>query len=575
MKTSIVILTYNQLNYTIQCIESIRQYTNSGTYEIIIVDNNSTDETRQWLSQQSDIITILNDSNLGFPKGCNQGIEVATGDYILLLNNDTVVTENWLNNMLYCINSDERFGAVSCITNNCSYAQTIPVSYNNLHEMHAFAAGHNVPDQSKWEQRLKLIGFCYLIKRSVVDEIGLLDERFTPGNYEDDDYSLRIRKAGYKLVLCKDTFIHHYGSVSFREDSSYSKLMKVNAKKFEEKWGFNPIYSQNIRFEIINMMNSDPEAPLNVLEVGCACGGTLMNIKHRYPNSNLYGIEIDEAASSVASMIADVRNYDAERGLMEYDDNFFDYIILADVLEHLYDPWKVLRNLKRFLKTDGKLLVSIPNLMHYTVINGLLEGSFTYTEAGILDRTHVRFFTLHELKKMILQSGYYKLDIAAKTLSNQSKGITDRLSGDSEPAVMEQFNVYQYLVSAKKHDLDETFEYIMDHTEETQIIVNRVSAYTADEVIQSVLLSVNENQAELLNTIGVSHFSVGSYEKALPFFENAFYLDNNNEEVLYNISYFLCFIGESSNASQFIDRLREVNEKSYNQLLEVIKDFAQ
>ena len=86
--TSIVILTFNKIDYTIKCIESIRKYTSLGSYEIIVVDNASTDGTKEWLKAQGDIIKIFNKENLGFPKGCNQGIEIATGNEILLLNND-------------------------------------------------------------------------------------------------------------------------------------------------------------------------------------------------------------------------------------------------------------------------------------------------------------------------------------------------------------------------------------------------------------------------------------------------------------------------------------------------------
>ena len=105
--TSIVILTYNKLNYTKKCIESIRKYTCKESYEIIVVDNASTDGTIEWLKTQSDIITIFNKENLGFPKGCNQGIKIAKGDEVLLLNNDVIVTPKWLINLLEALYSSE------------------------------------------------------------------------------------------------------------------------------------------------------------------------------------------------------------------------------------------------------------------------------------------------------------------------------------------------------------------------------------------------------------------------------------------------------------------------------------
>ncbi|MDF2804109.1 MAG: hypothetical protein K0S61_4012, partial [Anaerocolumna sp.] len=291
-KTSIVVLTYNNVEYNKLCIESIRKYTESGTYEIIVVDNQSTDGTVEWLKEQKDLKLILNDENFGFPKGCNQGIEVADKDNdILLLNNDTIVTPYWLDNLKKCLYSDEKIGAVGSVTNNCSNYQTVPVTYSNTNEMIMFAQNHNISDRSQWEERLRLVGFCMLIKNEVVKKIGLLDEIFSPGNFEDDDYSFRIRKAGYKLILCKDSFIHHFGSVSFGKISDkYRELLINNRKKFTEKWGFDPHYIMEVRKDITELISSSGNTDINILHVGCAGGGTLLDIKNVIPSAKLYGI---------------------------------------------------------------------------------------------------------------------------------------------------------------------------------------------------------------------------------------------------------------------------------------------
>jgi len=132
IKTSIIILTYNNLIYNKICVDSIRKYTKENTYEIVVVDNNSTDGTREWLKEQTDIVTVLNDENVGFPKGCNIGIGVSQKENdILFLNNDTVVTPRWLDNLKACIYSDDKIGGVASITNSCSNYQSISVPYNN------------------------------------------------------------------------------------------------------------------------------------------------------------------------------------------------------------------------------------------------------------------------------------------------------------------------------------------------------------------------------------------------------------------------------------------------------------
>lgn len=453
MLTSIVMLTYNKLAHTQTCIDSIREYTASGTYELIVVDNHSTDGTVEWLKEQPDIRSILNSNNEGFPKGCNQGIEIAAGDSILLLNNDTIVTANWLSNLTTCLYSSASVGAVGAVTNNCSYSQSVPVNYKCTAEMHQFAREYNVSDPAKWEERLKLVGFCLLIKRQVIDEVGLLDELFTPGNYEDDDYSLRIRLAGYRLILCRDTFIHHFGSISFKSNNDlFARLLRDNAKKFEAKWGFNPTYSTFIRNEIINLLDAVPDRTMRVLEVGCACGGILLKLKHVFKDVDLYGIELNENAAKSAQLFAQVIVGDLEKIELGYPELFFDYIIMADVLEHMTDPWQVLRKVHKYLRPDGKIIASIPNVMHFSVIRDMLNGFWNYQDAGILDRTHLRFFTLHEISKLFGETGYGNLIYSFTTIpaSEADLKFVDELCFLTSKSLAAQYTSYQYLIKAAK-----------------------------------------------------------------------------------------------------------------------------
>ena len=400
--TSIILLTYNQLDCTKLCIESIRKFTPKGQYEIIVVDNNSTDGTIEYLKSQEDLIVIYNNYNAGFPKGCNQGIKIAKGDSILLLNNDTIVTPNWLNNLDKVLYSSDDIGVVGPISNSCSNGQAINVIYQNIDEMIDFANLLNMQDSTdKCDLKQYLVGYCYLVKKSVIDKVGLLDERFTPGNFEDNDLSLRILLEGYKLLLCKNVFIHHFGSTSFRSDvQNYINVYYSNKSKFDNKWGSDVLYGSAVRSDLVNLFKKDRNQSINVLEIGCGTGATLLHIKNLYKNANLYGIELSKSLAKIASTYADIINEDVEKAILPYEENSFDYIILGDVLEHLKDPWKLLKDLNLFLKSDGYILASIPNIMHISVIREIINGSFTYQEAGILDKTHLRFFTLNEMYKM-------------------------------------------------------------------------------------------------------------------------------------------------------------------------------
>ncbi|MDR3596482.1 glycosyltransferase [Clostridium sp.] len=410
--TSIIILTYNNLAYNHICLESIRKYSTIGTYEIIIVDNNSTDGTREWLKEQSDIKLILNNENIGFPKGCNLGIEAAEKDNdILLLNNDTKVTPGWLYNLKKCLYSDDKIGAVGSVTSNCSNYQAISVPYSNIEDMIEFASSNNISASEKWEQKARLIAFCMLIKRNVINKIGTFDERFTPGNFEDDDLCMRIIEAGYKLMACNDSFIHHFGSTSFKKDyTKFNNVLKTNAQKFEEKWGFNSNHESLLKFDVIGRINEPKKKELNILEFDCGLGATLLRLKYMYPNANLYGIETNKNIAKICEKMIEVITEDFEETYtMKFKESkldFFDYIIIGNKLQLSIDPWKLLNAIKKFLKTGGYIIATIPNAMHYSVVKGLLNGNLLYDENSILNRDYNKLFTLSDIYKIFSECGY-------------------------------------------------------------------------------------------------------------------------------------------------------------------------
>ncbi|PFZ89563.1 glycosyltransferase family 2 protein [Bacillus wiedmannii] len=373
MLTSIVILTHNQLKYTKECIDSIREYTDQKEYELIVVDNASTDGTVQWLQQQQDILLIENAENKGFPKGCNQGIRKAKGENILLLNNDVVVTKNWLKNLLTCLYADKDTAAVGPVTNSASYYSAIPTFYTNIQEMQEFASGFNQSDSEKWEERMKLIGFCMLIKKTVLNDIGLLDERFTPGNYEDDDISLRIYEKGYKLFLCKDTFIHHYGSTSWKEDNiNFSIVLNKNSKKFYEKWGFSEenLFIHYDLLEIADRVVADvPQGGMNILYIGAGCGATLLEIKRRYPEASIYGVENNEKAAVFANKIAPTICIEYNKLNEGLDKKDFQIVFLSSPIEP-DQLMNVIQSVSQKLAPTGNIIMSKFNFHNYNISQG-------------------------------------------------------------------------------------------------------------------------------------------------------------------------------------------------------------
>lgn len=242
-KISVIVLAYNNLYLTKNCLYSIYKYSHYENLEVIVVDNASTDGTREWLLEYAKGVNklslILNNTNKGFSAGNNIGIKESSGDYVVILNNDTFVSPYWLDGLLkHC--QREKIGMVGPVTNNIGNQAKIELP--NYYNEHAFIR-HAVERASDYYSRFyemssgSLAFFCVMIKRAVLDKVGLLDENFGLGWFEDDDYTLRVRHAGYKLLIADDVLIHHEHSASFNKLSQENKdvLFLKNKLYFEKK----------------------------------------------------------------------------------------------------------------------------------------------------------------------------------------------------------------------------------------------------------------------------------------------------------------------------------------------------
>lgn len=231
---SIIIPVYNQLHLTRNCIASVKEHTDEA-YEIIVVNNGSTDKTKSVLNKLPFVKLIDNKTNMGFAKACNQGIRASSGELVLLLNNDTLVSKNWLSNLIRCIKSDSKIGIVGPTSNFVGGQQLVKAPSLNRHKYNKEFTNQSNPH--RWFDTDFISGFCMLIKREVIDRIGLLDERFNFGSFEDNDYCLRAMKAGYRLVVAGDTFVYHLGSQTFKGNRLDDK--RIGAKNrllYNEKW---------------------------------------------------------------------------------------------------------------------------------------------------------------------------------------------------------------------------------------------------------------------------------------------------------------------------------------------------
>lgn len=240
-KVSIIIVTYFNLELTRLCLDAVFRTALHPNFEVIVVDNGSTDGTPALLEElarkHDNLRVVLNPTNRGFAAANNQGLAIATGEVLVLLNNDTVPARGWLPRMLRHLEAPD-IGLVVAVTNFSGNESRIAVPYTTLDDMPAFAERYARAHEGCAFDIAVAAMYCAGMRRDVFERVGALDEAFTVGMFEDDDYSHRTRLAGLRVVCAEDVFVHHFGQASFSKlpESEYQAIWTRNRAHFESKW---------------------------------------------------------------------------------------------------------------------------------------------------------------------------------------------------------------------------------------------------------------------------------------------------------------------------------------------------
>jgi len=236
---SLIMVTYNHLVFTRACLATLLANTPVELdWELIIVDNASTDATAVLLQAVASHV-VRNSSNRGFAPAVNQGLALARGDVLVVLNNDVLVPAGWLPRLMRHL-EDPAVGLVGPVTNAAPNEAQIDTSYTTYGEFEHFARDRAQTFSKCASDISMLTMFCLAVRRDTFKRIGPLDERFRVGTFEDDDYSRRALEADYRVICAEDVFVHHFGQASFGDmvpGGGYADLIAENRARFEQKWG--------------------------------------------------------------------------------------------------------------------------------------------------------------------------------------------------------------------------------------------------------------------------------------------------------------------------------------------------
>lgn len=242
-RVSVIVVTYNNLDLTRTCLHSLERYSDYANLEVIVVDNASADDTpaylTEWAAAGNDRHLILNPDNRGFAAANNQGLAAASGDYLVLLNNDTHVTPGWIATLVAHLRQSRTLGMIGPVTNNIGNEARIDISYDDMAGMLHAAADYTTRHAGQLTPLRTAAFFCVMIPRAVYEKVGPLDEAFGIGFFEDDDYCRRVERAGWTIACADDVFVHHNLSASFNKlkQEKRQALFEQNKAIYEAKWG--------------------------------------------------------------------------------------------------------------------------------------------------------------------------------------------------------------------------------------------------------------------------------------------------------------------------------------------------
>ena len=396
---SILVVGYNRVEEkTRPCVESILKYTEGVSYQLILVDSGSEDDTEGFFDSVTyeNKVVVRIEKNLGSGYASRVGWAYAKGKYRVFVANDCILTTNWLTNLIKCIESDPRIGFVCPASSNISNNQEVYIGdYQTSDEMQELAREYNISDPSKWEERPRLVNPVSVARPEMLDMI----ESFDPGfrhDFGEDNLARCIHRAGYRLMLCKDTFIEHNHPDSERDNEKWRESLDAGRKEYLEKYkGIDPWDDvNNYVSSYIEGIDKCVECKngVKVLGVNIRCGTPFMDIRNRLrrigiTEENLYAYTDDmKYVPDLLAYPAEVVYGKTDQINTHYPDESMDVAVTTEEILETSDVGRLVRTVKK----GGYALFPVKNKSSIlTIIDSYLDGNKGEKEHDSPDEKHV------------------------------------------------------------------------------------------------------------------------------------------------------------------------------------------
>lgn len=439
---SIYVLAYNNLEkYTKPCIESIIKYTDDVDYELVLVDNGSTDGTYEYFKSvnydKKKIVRI--NKNIGIGYQALNCFDELRGKYIVILCNDTIVTKNWLSNMIKCAQSDPKIGMICPASDYISNFQSINLGYVDLYDMQEKAKYNNISNPRKWHERLKLVTIATLFTRECIDMTGIFDYGYIH-DYSDDDISFRVRRAGYKVMLCKDSFISHRGVYDDKGKDLAYLSMKRGSDFFKKKYyGLNSLDAMNYELVMLSLVDYEllHNNEYNILGIDTLCGTPILEMKNKLVEQGIFNAKLNAFSTDAKywldlNTICDNVVVDRIDYISEHYKDKFDYILLGKSINSYKNPYKLLDDMLNLIENEGSILLKLKNTYNLGALLNILNEHLDIENQFIVN------IDIDYLNKYLNERGFEISNIMIETnnygqslesyLNNINIGVNDNLN---------------------------------------------------------------------------------------------------------------------------------------------------
>lgn len=423
---SIVLFAGRDITVLEKCLNSILDYSPYQGVELIVVESTDSVEMDTYIRKLPSIKLVSYADSSSAGERWQKAAELADGERIVFMRDCVLAVPDWLAGM-------EREWACR---------EDVAIVQPDLYRRNSLS--------EPWQgDALYVLDYCFMLNREALTAVGVFCTAYQTNEYTVFDLCVRLLKAGLRILNITSCQVQFFCKPEIYFNSEQEKH---DIGLFDARNGYKLGYSSVARNDMLGMF--DYKKPgMKLLEIGCAAGATLMTIKNANPTACLYGLELSEGAAAVAGNFAEVTTGNFE--LMERADfeGSFDYVLMGDVLEHLFDTDKALSKVHKWLKPGGSLVVSVPNIAHIAIVLQLLCGVWNYEDSGILDRTHVRFFTEKTLQQYLYNNGYKVRNVKRKKLAldeNTQKICHDLLKINVVQADMDNLTTFQVICLAEK-----------------------------------------------------------------------------------------------------------------------------